>query len=274
MSNDTPGIAEATAVAAIAQKAAIIADENGTEYLIVPNTCSQIPLSKGRETPVRARIGLTLRNTLQLHAYLLANQDLDHRPVVFADQSIRRFTAYLDYHKPATPSWLDHVASVQMTLSKQAKLWIGKQDDKFTQDELADFLEDNDSDLLTQEMHSVAANFQAVRTETFRSSRRKENGDFELTHSAQTAAGGDKIITVPPQFEIAVPLWEGDTSLTKLRLNLRHRVGEKGVTFSYKIHQLDRIIDATWEDEVKRLETAIGTGAELYQGSAPVADPV
>lgn len=269
-----PQTTEAAAIADLSAAPQMLQTIRGTEIMIVPRHSQHYLLKGERETPYRHTCRVILRNVMQLHAYLLANVDSDHRPVIFADATPRTFTAYLDYHKADCPSWLDHTAFVKLELSKQAKVWIQAQGKKFTQDELADFLEDNDADLTTQEMHNVAANFQAVRTETFRSSRRKDNGDFELTHNAQTASGGDKIITVPSEFKIAVPLFEGDAELTPLTCRLLHRVGEKGVTFEFKIHQLDRIIEASWKEVLTQFKESCKDLAEVFEGSAPQGDPV
>lgn len=261
--NDTN--TEADAIANLSPRAEYVVAGGAIQpVLVVPNHSKQFDLSHLEARPKRAKIHASIISITQLHAYILANKG--ERPVVFADRNVRKFDAFMNWHKDgSTPSWLDHTACHQMELSKQANIWIAAQKTNFTQDLFGDFLEDNDADLQTQEMHNVAANFQAIRTETFRSSRRKDNGDFEMTHSATTANGGDKIITVPPEFQIAIPLFSGDKEKTLLRCLLRHRVADGAVRFTFKIHQLDRLLDQVFDETVATLRAT--ECAEVFEGS-------
>lgn len=223
--------------------------------------------------PLAPRTSVTLRTLDDLAGYVATKADPtdpDRRPVVFCDRRSMRITAILDYHGAGKPSWLRHRASVQLEHSPQWKTWIERNNKAFTQVDFAEFIEDNLADIhrpTGAELLTVAENLIAVKTETFKSGRVLQNGDFEFSWTNETR--GDVSTKVPKEFSVAIPVWDRSKMAVEIPVTLRYRVEGGQLYFVYKLKNPDRVVDRTWDGDCDALLSAMRDTAQFFQGVPP-----
>lgn len=224
--------------------------------------------------PTRIRAHAKLLTLADFAAYVLLQRPTDANTLIFADDKSRLFKAFLDYHgqEDGDARWLDNTAEFTLLHSNTFLAWWKVCGRPMRQDAFADFLENQSPDILPgqgADMHSIAANFSALKVKTFRNARTKENGDFEITHSEESK--GDQTTTVPPEFNIAIPIWKGDNELTPITIKLRWRLGDEGVNFTMEMKLIDRLLEKEWTNQLAILGELIAGKARVLQGDAPSA---
>lgn len=234
--------------------------------------------------PMRVKRAITLDTAQQLTAYLdeviaaarVANPKQKLYPVIFADAATRSFTLYPKFHHGHDLSWLDHKVTSHLNLSREMKLWLKHDGSRFTQEAFADFVEENNVDIHTPTgaaMLTIAKTLQATRTEVFRSSVKVSDGTHRFTWDNQ--ASGEENTEVPDEFHLAIPIFDGDEEVIRVKARLFHRLPTKenahlqgsGLTFFYKLHRLDDILEKIWDERINLLRAAVAGRAQVYNGT-------
>jgi uncharacterized protein YfdQ (DUF2303 family) len=228
--------------------------------------------------PQRVRRNLTLDTAAELIIYLAALEPLtkgdhDAYAVIFADGTSRTFTLYPSFHQGDYLSWLDHKALCQLKYSRELELWKKFDNHRFTQEAFAEFIDENVVDIHTPsgaEMLTIAKTLEATRTEVFRSSIKVNDGTSRLTWDNQ--ATGENNTEVPDTFHLAIPIFDGDKEVIQVKARLFYRLPKKetpeaGLTFYFKLHRLDDILEKLWDERVDQLRSALEGKAQVFAGT-------
>lgn len=275
-----PEQTEAQTIADLARAASEVQEVEGVQFLLHHKDVQATSLEHLQPFPRRFNahpvlytledlVGYVRRHSAQTEGDVIG----DH-PVIFADRKMLTFVALLDYHTSATPSWLDHSATVRYSLSRQLVLWKSKQGVKMSQEQFAEFLDENIIDIVTpsgSEVLSFAENLEATRTETFKSAIKLTTGETKFTWNNEKT--GDVSTKVIEEFALGIPLWERGQPI-KIQAKLFHRITEGKLSFFYRLEQLENVIDVIWDDELAILRDRLGEGITVYQGTPPAAAPV
>lgn len=229
--------------------------------------------------PLRVRRDIVLDTAAELTAYLTTLLDLavageePYYPVVFADANTRTFTLFPSFHSGETLSWMDHKVRCQLDYSRELKLWQKHDGNRFTQEAFAEFIDENVVDIASPsgaEMLTIAKTLEATRTEVFRSSIKVSDGTHRFTWDNQ--ATGENNTEVPDAFHLGIPVFDGDKEVIKIKARLFHRLPAKdkpdgGLTFYYKLHRLDDILEKLWDERVDQLRADLAGKAEVFAGT-------
>jgi uncharacterized protein YfdQ (DUF2303 family) len=180
----------------------------------------------------------------------------DDRMRVFADPLAQRFLSVLDYHGAGSdrkPEFCDHRASYKMTLSEQWKTWFGKNNVLFTQNDFADFVEDQTRDFLSPDaatMLEVARDLHAHTDVNFDSKIVPRNGQIALKYTETISSGvGTGNLEVPELFIISIPVFFGQDKIA-IQIRLRFRVSQGKLSFQYKINSATDILNNAFNSSV------------------------
>jgi len=166
-----------------------------------------------------------------------------------------KFTAYLDYHAaPAGPAaWKKHTAQLTLVKSLEFGEWSAKNRKAMSQAEFAEFLDDNQADLVdAAAMMEVSRTLTATKNVQFKSSTDLSNGSSELIYTEDVRgqmANGQAVI--PQVFELRIPVFNGEEA-TLIRARFRYRIEDGKLQLWYILHRpallaLDRIQSACAE---------------------------
>ncbi len=272
---------EAGIVAALAAAAGNreVIVQSGVPILLIPNASGgtdKQSLERLLDTPRRPTTHVKLATSKDLHAYLIKqavigeDAESSDNVVVFADRDSLNFHAFLDYHHPADQHrWLNHSASVTYKESHQFGIWKENDGEKMGQEEFAEFLDENVLDITEptgSDVVSFASCLEARRTEVFKSSKNLSNGEVQFNWSNESS--GDSTTKFPTDMKIGIPIWSNGEKI-EIPVKLFYRVSEGKLLFWYKLRNLENIIDALWNEDVKWLGESLSNYGPVYQGLPP-----
>ena len=172
--------------------------------------------------------------------------------------------AYIDYHSPSAADLCHHVVSCAMDHSEEWKRWSEQDKTKLTQKEFGLFIEDNAKDVLTPsggELLEMALKFSSLRSVTFGSSQRLQDGTVQFEYKEEEKTGDIKL---PPKIELALPVFRGDKAAYKINARLKYQLKEAQLQIWYELERPDIVIDAAYkaviDDVMARTEIAIFRG--------------
>lgn len=262
--------------------------QNGVPILLTPGSSGAVDrksLELLLNAPHRPSIHVKLATSKDLHAYLVKQSvQISEDPstsdnvVVFADRDKLNFHAFLDYHHPAEEHrWLNHSASVTYRESNQFGIWKKNDGMKMSQEEFAEFLDENVLDITDptgSDVVSFASCLEARRTEVFKSSKNLANGEVQFNWSNESS--GDAVTKFPTDMKIGIPIWTNGEKI-QIPVKLFYRVSEGQLLFWYKLRNLENIIDSLWNEDVQFIAGALSNIGSVYQGlppSVPTPQPV
>ena len=244
-----------------------------TPYVLVPEgamarAMPELVWNEHNPAPERVRQKVTVLDTGSFNHYYTLFNDPNSR--VFADESTLKVLAVLDYHGAAEggPRWGSHRLTLSFRQSEEWKVWIGANNKKMTQQEFAEFLEQNSLDVTKPapaDMMEIASDLQATTAVDFGSGLRQQDGQvkFKYTETINTTVGGGQV-SVPERFTISIPAFIGGDRVPMDAL-LRFRVNSGKLTFWYTLVRPEEVIRSAFIDA----RTFIGTtlGITIINGS-------
>jgi len=202
------------------------------------------------------------------------------------------FCAVLNEHAPSLgrdlldggiPGWRDHRVCLEFRSTREWDRWRNKNEEVFTQDQFAEFLEDSADSVFvpedkntgaaegvfwpsSRELLEVAMTLQAYKTVQFRGDTRLSDGQHQLTYIEEQSAtaGAAKVMKVPEWFALNLQPFTGLGNYV-FRVRLRYRIREGKLVFFYKIHRPELAIEDIWNSTRAKIETA--TGLKVVVGS-------
>jgi uncharacterized protein YfdQ (DUF2303 family) len=262
----------------LAREAGVAQTNEKVHYLLAPEGSTLISLKDQQYPhgipPERVIANLNMQDAASFCSYV--NSFKDDRTRLFADTTLSAlgFLAIIDYHPAAASTdagaaqFLSHRAKFALRHSEEWKLWSGLDGKLVPQDQFAEFLEDNRSDIVTPDsatMLEVAKDLQANSSVNFASKINSQNGSATLRFDEQidTKVTSGQII-MPESFTISVPVFFGEAPI-EITARLRFRISEGKLKFQYKLYRPVEVISRAFD--VARAAIASATTLEVLLGT-------
>ncbi|WP_062362286.1 DUF2303 family protein [Variovorax paradoxus] len=244
----------------------------GTTHLVVPPQFQHIDLTSKIEqaqiVPNRLRGTIALGSLESLLTYL-ADQHAQATGYVYADPDARTITAVFNDTK-AGPGWRDHRAVFAAVLTPEAKRWLDKDGEVFSQTEFAEFIEDNMADLHgddAEKLLTVATTIAASSGINFSSAKRLQDGQTQLTYNETiNATAGEGAVSIPKTFTLGLRLFKNGGGY-KLTARLKYRLNSGAVKFHYELERPENAIEDAFTGYVEQVR---GATVSTTEGAAPL----
>lgn len=229
----------------------------------------------------RRKTGTTHLADVTSFATLVTQQGTPDSTYIYADPDTRTLIAVLNDHAIGTdaagvsaPGRRDHRAVYKAEYSREFAKWLASDGKHMDQEAFAVFLEDNVADIAPaapgsdepsgEALLAVALTLQAKTEVDFKSHKRLDNGQVQLTYSEQTTAtaGADGQLTVPREFAIGVRLFKNGEAY-RIRARLKYRLGAGKVKFWYELDRPQNAVEAAFQQYV---DSAAGSGFTVLMG--------
>jgi len=231
-----------------------ITDYEGIPIAVVPGSMRAEVLKQAIDlADARASRPLRLKGTAQhqeLDSFIEHIERFkDEHSVVYADAEKVQLTAVFDYHEKEThePRWCGHRSVYACPLSAQWKRWLERNERPMSQDEFAQFIDDNMVDLVAaKEGEDFAqpakvlemARLLVIRTKgEFERKVDQTTGEFSLVNKLEHETTSTKI---PRAFCIGIPVFEGGSGY-RIEARLRFSLNGGRPQFSYALYQPEQI---------------------------------
>jgi uncharacterized protein YfdQ (DUF2303 family) len=255
--------------------------------LVVRKTASEedletVDLEKYFDTPRRAAGFLTVTTADAFVDYVLKHMSLDTTLIVADEQSV---TAVFNHHQrrqeaggdPSAPGdplpgWSDFGVKLSLQYTPAWTGWKGFSGQYQTQESLANWLEENQLDVIDPgagHLLDVVTNLRLASNSKVSRRINLSNGAvrFQFEEDFVPAGGGEQdqgILEVPPGFRIRVQVFR-DGSVYELPLLLRYRVNAGEIQWMFKFTgELQKIFDAAFDEMTGAIAAA--TGVRVYRG--------
>lgn len=169
----------------------------------------------------------------------------------FADESKLTITTIIDYHEDDTtlgadgdvlPRWCQHRVSLALQQSEEWKVWIAGNNKILTQQQFAEFLEQNSMDISAPApgaMMEIARDLVATVESDFSAGIRMQDGQVKFKWSETVNAKmGSGTLQIPEHFTITIPVFVGGPRVDVKAL-FRFRVKEGKLTMWYTLVRPD-----------------------------------
>lgn len=263
------GAAFDAALAALRLSEPVVDLGRGERRAIVPPGFRLEDVSDPHRLAPHVRKRVSLHERTALVAYV--NRFRDGRSVIFADFDHGLISARLDWHEaadaavPLAPQPCEHEARLLLRPSEEYRRWSGMEGKMHPQAEFAAFLEENAEDIVEPEpatMIEISRDLEAAQGVNFKASVRLESGDRALVYETETRVKGE--ITVPREFRVSIPLYQGEEPVT-LRCAFRYRIGGGGLSLGFEWRRVEYLRQAHF----RQIAYAVSeeTGCPVYLGS-------
>jgi uncharacterized protein YfdQ (DUF2303 family) len=270
------GDAQAVIDIALEASTGIGLDEGEVRAFVVPagarvQVVDQEPLLAH---PRRAKGTVRLFTPAALVAYV--KRHIDTSTTIWADVERRRIAAILNDHEgggagpdaSSYPGWRDHQALLELRHPPPWRRWMARNGRIGTQQEFAEHIEESLSDIVTPpaaEMLELAQSFQAAKSVAFRTDRRLQSGQVQLTYeeTIEAKAGQRGEITIPQTFRVALQPFEG-MDLYSVEARLRYRLRDGQLAIGYVLERPEDIVRAAFEEVTGQIGEA--TGVDVWAG--------
>lgn len=200
---------------------------------------------------------------------------IDGHIAIYADQDQFRVVAVLNHHTGERPAWGDHRAFLQLRKTAAWQRWERLNGQLGPQTQFAELIEEGIDDVVEPagaELLELAQSFQAHSKVEFKSQRRLDNGETQLTYSEtiDARAGQQGTITIPKEFVLGIAPFEGCEPY-KVVARLRYRLNGGDLRIGYSLLRPEDIQRAAFDDVVERIAEA--TQQEVFRGAPLVTQP-
>lgn len=180
------------------------------------------------------------------------NRFKDEDSAIYADVDAVRLTCVFDYHRKGAgdPRWGEHRSVYACPLSKSWLLWTANDGSKMSQDQFAQFIEDNMQDLaspvgngedkdlpMPSEVLTMARNLVIRSKGEFSRSLNPVTGEHSLVCKNENETTSTKI---PRAFLLGIPVFEAG-AMYRVEARMRLDMSSGRPVFSYSIYQPEAI---------------------------------
>lgn len=192
---------------------------------------------------------------------------------LFAELDAGSVTAVIDYHQApqsngeSVPLYGAHAATYRAKLAEEWARWTQIDNQKISQAQLAEFLEENAENIVEPEAASVlevARNLKMRKRVKFESGLSLKDGTIQLEYREEVEGAGKEQMAVPDHLIIGVPVYFGGEGF-RLKVMMRYRIEEGVLHFMLKIHRREFAVQAAFAQVVK--EIAEGVGIAPFYGA-------
>lgn len=232
-----------------------------------------VPLSLDhfRERPIRIEAQPRFYDVPSFVAYLDRHSGDREALTIWADRGQSQIEAILDSHTPGGPSWQRHRAYLFLKRSSEWLTWTGEDGVMVSQQEFAEFLEDNLADIVdppAAQLLEVVTTLSATTKVEFKSGVRLDNGQikvqYEETMSARAGQKGN--LEIPYSFSLGIRVYQaGDPYRVNARL--RYRIEHGALRLGFVLERTDDVMEAAFNETVLKLREALD-GHPVYLGAS------
>lgn len=250
---------EAEAVAKLVQtpKAHILKNEDGREFLVVPDdhTSQEITRPNSVETwlPDFITQSVAVQTADSLVEYV--NRYKGANTLLFADISSDTIAAQIDYHGKDVAAHGMHRATLKLTRSIEWAEWTAISDKLMPQLDFARFIEENAYDVcapdgasLLETIRDIQAHRKVYFSKAVRTSSESEN--FEYAEDTQAATRGG--IEIPTKFKLGIPVYFGESDVDLFAF-LRWKLDPPTLLLGIKLHRPEHVRQAVFKAIVQGL---------------------
>lgn len=196
------------------------------------------------------------------------------------------FSATFDYHgaergaspTPApAPGWGEHTAMLSLETTPEWRRWVGNNAKLLTQEQFAEFIEDNQLDIIepaAAEILDMAQLLIGKKTVNFRGGKNLKNGSIQLEYTETIEVTGNNATTrrddamiVPDKFKLGLVPFVGASGV-EIEARLRFRIGDSGkLSFAYILNRPYKVIEEAFQfarDEIEKqtaIQVLLGSGS-------------
>lgn len=197
------------------------------------------------------------------------------------------FSATFDYHgaeRGASPTptpaagWGEHTATLSLETTPEWRRWVGNNAKLLTQEQFAEFIEDNQLDIIepaAAEILDMAQLLTGKKTVNFKGGKNLKNGSIQLeyTETIEVTGGAtsrrDDAMIVPDKFKLGLVPFVGASGV-EIEARLRFRIGDSGkLSFAYILNRPYKVIEAAFQFARDEIEDK--TGIKVLLGSGAVS---
>lgn len=243
--NDIAAALKAGEAIAALQNIKLDTERENTPILVKDGFYTEI-IDNRLPRPLRKRGKKTFTDARSFCHYVNKHKSEDET-VIIADEDQGVIQAVIDDHGSDRPAWGNFIVNLNLGFSDQWLTWYNnawpQRDSFFSQAELADFIEDNRSDLKTGdfsdadgnevknlsplELTYMINNLQITREEKITSELNPNTGEVKLLYENERKGKGN--VTLPSCLFLAIPVYKkGDLFQVKIRLRQRAAGGDQG----------------------------------------------
>lgn len=183
-----------------------------------------------------------------------------------ADELSASMTAIIDGHTEGSDhkqaAWCEHSAVLNFEVTPEWSRWVKRNRSLFTQEEFAEFIEENMADIISPDgadLLEMAQLLHAKKTVTFKSGKNLRDGSVQLEYveAIEQQGGGvnrrDDSMKLPDAFTLNLTPFVGAESVT-INGRLRFRISQDGrLNFQYVLERPHLIIKKAFEDASLRI---------------------
>lgn len=243
-------------------KVQIVFNDGEKTHFLIKDGYSKVAVYNNNDRPKRKTGRIVFTSVLSFCSYVAKHKNVDET-IIIADVNNGLIQATFNHHSCKEPSWGDFKADLRLTFSRKWKTWLnesGSTGESFSQEELSDFLEENRSDLVSEnfldadgkevetltflQMTALITKLEITKEEKFSRKIDPINGDVKMSYENEEVSGDIKI---PREFYIILPIFEsGD--LFRLKVRLRSRLVGGKVTFHFIIDQAEEAVEKAFSN--------------------------
>ena len=185
---------------------------------------------------------------------------------VYANLDAGTFTAVIDAHGPAHEdvNWQQHRLMLQLEQTLPWKTWLSRDRKWQSQQEFAEFLEDNARDVTGKrvtaaDLLEVAQHFQAHTKVSFTQGQRLATGQTQLTYVEEidAKAGQRGTVEIPAEFDLAILPYE-DCPPKIIAARFRYRLTNGELKLGYFLNDPARTAREACDEIAVKLAEACG----------------
>lgn len=265
-------------IGALTLAGAAIRQEDDAVFAVVPTDSKLENITAAVEAAAlapRRKTGTVQLAAVESFATFVSQQGDIDSTYIYADPDSRTLAAVLnDHHIGDVAGRRDFRAIYKAEFSREFENWMANDGKQMDQESFAIFLEDNIADIAPPAPDSnepsgdmllaVALTLQAKTEVDFKSSKRLDNGQVQLTYNEETSAraGGDGALEIPREFAIGLRLFKhGDAY--KIRARLKYRLREGKLKFWYELDRPQNAVETAFKGYV---DAAAASGFTVLMG--------
>ena len=261
---------EAKTVARIAQQAAS-AEEiyPGKLYLVAgPDGGMQQIDTESYDTRPRIKNVQQAVADFESFAAYLNKHGIDGETEISAHETEGVFSAAIDAGTGEEAGWRKHLAKLTLTPSDEWKTWTALSGKLLTQEQFAEFIEDNALNVVTPtsaELLEVAQSLQVKRGVDFESGIRLADGNVQFGYRETTTAtaGTAGTLTIPATLDLALAPFRGGEPY-RVPATFRYRLQEKRLVLGFKLQNADQVRREAFAEIAAQVAEYSGTAGFLY----------
>jgi uncharacterized protein YfdQ (DUF2303 family) len=179
---------------------------------------------------------------------------------LWADEPNSRVVAVIDAHREVgeDAGYEQHRITLDLVHTPEWKTWLESNGKKMTQEQFAEFLEANATDITDPDPATfleVAQTLLGSVNADWKSAHRLANGqiDFGYKETVTARAGENGELQIPADFTIAIRPYLGSHRYG-VKAHFRYRINQGAVTLFYQLDRPEAVLESAFKDTVEGLQ--------------------